>query len=74
MSASGEKFQKMWLQICYSEAAQQKQPLCLGYKVHPLIYHFNAAFVEALSLDSEKSIDGHLTTLRENIAASNISN
>ena len=36
----------------------------LGYKIRPLIHHFNAAFGEALSPDSEQSIDEHMTKFK----------
>ena len=57
--ASGEMFQKIWLQICSLEIAQQILHLSLGCKIRPLIDLFNAAFGEALSPDSEQSIDEH---------------
>ena len=61
---SGEMFQKIWFQICSLEIAQQILHLSLGYKIRPLINHFNAAFGEALSLDNEQSIDEHMTKFK----------
>ena len=46
------------------EIAQQILHLCLGYKIHPLVDHFDATFGEALSPDSEQLIDEHTTKVK----------
>lgn len=61
-------YESPWLgkfnfQICSLETAQTLH-FCLGYKIRPLIDHFNAAFVGALSPDSEQSIDEHMTKFK----------
>ena len=61
---SGEMFQKIWFQICSLEIVQQILHLSLGYKIRPLINHFNAAFGEALSPDNKQSIDKHMTKFK----------
>ena len=62
---SGEMFQKIWFQICSLEIDQQILDLSLGYKICPLMDHFNAASIEALSPDSEQSIDEQMTKFKE---------